>query len=159
MAEERIRRRLAAILALDVVGYSRLMAADEAGTYAALVECQKTILEPSVKGHGGRVVKLMGDGALVEFAIVTVLVWMLLAGVLDLGRALASQQILQNAAAGGYHALGLAYVNDEAVNELCPVGGPPECHSDVRVEIITGDDRSELVEVTPADSIDNRLIK
>jgi adenylate cyclase len=55
------------VLALDVVGYSRLMAADETGTYAALVDCQKTILEPLVKTHAGRVVKLMGDGALVEF--------------------------------------------------------------------------------------------
>jgi TolB-like protein len=61
-------RRLAAILVADVVGYSRLMEADEAGTLAALKERRKTILEPVVKEHGGRVVKLMGDGVLVEFA-------------------------------------------------------------------------------------------
>jgi TolB-like protein/class 3 adenylate cyclase/cytochrome c-type biogenesis protein CcmH/NrfG len=61
-------RRLAAILALDVVGYSRLMEADEAGTLAALVERRKTILEPLLAQHRGRIVKLMGDGALVEFA-------------------------------------------------------------------------------------------
>jgi adenylate cyclase len=61
-------RRLAAILVADVVGYSRLMEADEAGTLAALKERRKTILEPVVKAHGGRIVKLMGDGVLIEFA-------------------------------------------------------------------------------------------
>jgi TolB-like protein len=61
-------RRLAAIVVADVVGYSRLMEADEAGTLAALKERRKMILEPVVKEHGGRVVKLMGDGVLIEFA-------------------------------------------------------------------------------------------
>jgi TolB-like protein len=61
-------RRLAAILVADVVGYSRLMEADEAGTLAALKERRKAILEPVVKEHGGRIVKVMGDGALIEFA-------------------------------------------------------------------------------------------
>ncbi len=64
----RVERRLAAILAADVVGYSRLMEADEAGTYAALTARRKTVLDPLVKTHKGRIVKLMGDGALVEFA-------------------------------------------------------------------------------------------
>jgi len=68
MAEERVRRRLAAILAADVVGYSRLMQADEAGTMAALKARRKEILQPMVAKHHGRVVKLMGDGVLVEFA-------------------------------------------------------------------------------------------
>ena len=68
MAEERIKRRLAAILVADVVGYSRMMEADEAGTLAALKEQRKTILEPVVDEHGGRIVKLMGDGVLIEFA-------------------------------------------------------------------------------------------
>src|SRR5919198_387249 len=63
-----MERRLAAILAADVVGYSRLMEADEVGTLAALRERRKTILEPVVAQHRGRIVKLMGDGALVEFA-------------------------------------------------------------------------------------------
>jgi TolB-like protein/Tfp pilus assembly protein PilF len=63
-----VTRRLAAILALDVVGYSRLIEADEAGTLAALRDRRKTILEPLVAQHRGRIVKLMGDGALVEFA-------------------------------------------------------------------------------------------
>ena len=61
-------RRLAAIVVADVVGFSRLMAADEAGTLTALRERRQTILEPVVKAHGGRVVKLMGDGVLIEFA-------------------------------------------------------------------------------------------
>ena len=67
MAEERAQRRLAAILAADVVGYSRLMEADEAGTLAALKERRKTILEPTIRSHGGRIVKVMGDGVFVEF--------------------------------------------------------------------------------------------
>ncbi len=51
-----------------MVGYSRLMEADEAGTLAALKERRKDVLEPVVKAHGGRIVKVMGDGVLVEFA-------------------------------------------------------------------------------------------
>ncbi|MDX1400995.1 MAG: adenylate/guanylate cyclase domain-containing protein, partial [Kiloniellales bacterium] len=61
-------RRLAAILAADVVGYSRLMGLDEAGTLAALKLHRKEFFEPMIAEHGGRLVKLMGDGALVEFA-------------------------------------------------------------------------------------------
>ena len=68
MAKERDQRRLAAILVADVVGYSRLMEADENATLSVLRERRKTILEPVVKEHGGRVVKVMGDGVLVEFA-------------------------------------------------------------------------------------------
>jgi len=60
-------RRLAAILAADVVGYSALMAADEAGTLAALRAHRAELLDPETARHGGRIVKLMGDGALVEF--------------------------------------------------------------------------------------------
>ncbi len=67
MAEIRAQRRLAAILAADVVGYSRLIELDEAGTLAALKERRKTILDPMVARHQGRIVKLMGDGVLVEF--------------------------------------------------------------------------------------------
>src|SRR5215211_6869683 len=61
-------RRLAAVLIADVVGYSRLMEADEAGTLVALKLRRTNILDPVVREHGGRVVKLMGDGVLVEFA-------------------------------------------------------------------------------------------
>jgi adenylate cyclase len=68
MADERAKRRLAAIAVADVVGYSRLMGADEAGTLAALKERRKTVLEPIVRGHEGRIVKVMGDGVLMEFA-------------------------------------------------------------------------------------------
>jgi adenylate cyclase len=61
-------RRLAAIMVADVVGFSRLMEADEAGTLQVLKERRKAVLEPVVKAHGGRIVKVMGDGVLVEFA-------------------------------------------------------------------------------------------
>ena len=63
-----MNRRLAAIMVADVVGFSRMMEADEAGTLAALKERRKDVLEPVVKAHGGRIVKVMGDGVLVEFA-------------------------------------------------------------------------------------------
>lgn len=65
-----MERRLAAILAADVVGYSRLMGVDEAGTLAALRALLKEVVEPTLKRHRGRVVKLMGDGLLAEFASV-----------------------------------------------------------------------------------------
>jgi class 3 adenylate cyclase len=68
MAEQRAQRRLAVILAADVVGYSRLMEQDEAGTLAALKRRRKEILEPSVGRHQGRIFKVTGDGVLVEFA-------------------------------------------------------------------------------------------
>ncbi len=63
-----MQRRLAAIMVADVVGYSRLMEADEAGTLAALKDRRSSVLEPVVKAHGGRIVKVMGDVVLVEFA-------------------------------------------------------------------------------------------
>jgi TolB-like protein/class 3 adenylate cyclase/tetratricopeptide (TPR) repeat protein len=68
MAEERARRRLSAILAADVVGYSRLMEADEEGTLIRLKALRRETIDPAVAGHRGRLVKLTGDGALVEFA-------------------------------------------------------------------------------------------
>jgi adenylate cyclase len=67
MAEKRAQRRLAAILAADVVGYSRLMEQDEAGTLAALKARRHDVLAPVVAQHNGRIVKVMGDGVLVEF--------------------------------------------------------------------------------------------
>ncbi|TAV74746.1 adenylate/guanylate cyclase domain-containing protein [Rhizobium leguminosarum] len=67
MAEKPIHRRLAAILVADVVGYSRMMEADEVGTFEALKERRRHVLEPVVRDHGGRIVKLMGDGVLLEF--------------------------------------------------------------------------------------------
>jgi adenylate cyclase len=68
MAQQKVQRRLVAILAADVVGYSRLMSADEEGTLAALKARRHDILQPMVTQHHGRVVKVMGDGVLVEFA-------------------------------------------------------------------------------------------
>ncbi len=65
-----MERRLAAIFAADVVGYSRLMEHDEAGTLAALKAHRKQFIDPKVTEHHGRIVKLMGDGALMEFASV-----------------------------------------------------------------------------------------
>ncbi|MGO7035672.1 adenylate/guanylate cyclase domain-containing protein [Rhizobium ruizarguesonis] len=67
MAEKPIHRRLAAILVADVVGYSRMMEADEVGTFEALKERRRHVLEPVVRAHRGRIVKLMGDGVLLEF--------------------------------------------------------------------------------------------
>src|SRR5262245_37398149 len=64
----RAERKLAAILAADVVGYSRLVGDDEAGTVARLKALRKELIEPLIAEHRGRIVKLMGDGALVEFA-------------------------------------------------------------------------------------------
>ena len=63
-------RRLAAILAADVVGFSRLMEIDEAGTLAALNTRRAEVIDPLIAEHAGRIVKLMGDGMLVEFASV-----------------------------------------------------------------------------------------
>ena len=70
MSGERVERRLAAILATDVVGYSRLMGDDEEGTLAALKTLQRELIDPRVKENCGRLVKTTGDGALVEFASV-----------------------------------------------------------------------------------------
>src|SRR3546814_9016369 len=68
MANEHIQRRLAAILAADVVGYSRLMERDETSTLTGLKARWKEVLEPLVERHRGRVFKRMGDGVLVEFS-------------------------------------------------------------------------------------------
>ena len=68
MTNERVQRRLAAVLAADVVGYSRLMGASEEGTLARLKAIRKTIVDPSIAEHRGRIVKTTGDGVLVEFA-------------------------------------------------------------------------------------------
>jgi len=68
VAGERVERRLAAILAADVAGYSRLMGADEVGTLAALKAHRREIVDPAIAAHRGRIVKTTGDGILVEFA-------------------------------------------------------------------------------------------
>jgi adenylate cyclase len=65
---ERVERRLAAILAADVAGYSRLMGRDEERTLAQLKAARKTLVDPTIAEHRGRIVKTTGDGMLVEFA-------------------------------------------------------------------------------------------
>jgi TolB-like protein/class 3 adenylate cyclase/tetratricopeptide (TPR) repeat protein len=68
---ETVEKRLTAILIMDIVGYSRQMAANEAGTLARVTAARREVFDGAVTGHGGRVVKLMGDGALVEFSSVS----------------------------------------------------------------------------------------
>ena len=68
MTGERVERRLAAVLAADIAGYSRLMGADEEGTLAGLKAVRKTIVDPTIATNRGRIVKTTGDGMLVEFA-------------------------------------------------------------------------------------------
>jgi adenylate cyclase len=67
LAAERVERRLAAILAADVAGYSRLMGADEEGTHERLKAHLRQLVDPKIKEHRGRIVKNTGDGMLVEF--------------------------------------------------------------------------------------------
>src|SRR6266403_2800226 len=70
MAEERVERRLAAILAADVAGYSRLMGVDEEGTLAALKVLRREVADRKIGEHRGRIVNTTGDGLLSEFASV-----------------------------------------------------------------------------------------
>lgn len=70
MAEGRHERRLAAILAADVAGYSRLMGSDEEGTLAALKAIRRDVIDPKIAAHRGRIVKTTGDGILIEFSSV-----------------------------------------------------------------------------------------
>src|SRR6185436_16478902 len=65
-----MERRLSAILAADVVGYSRLMGEDEVGTLSRLQSCRRELVDPAIEEFRGRIIKLIGDGALVEFASV-----------------------------------------------------------------------------------------
>src|SRR5437773_4952647 len=67
---ERVERRLAAILAVDVAGYSRRMGADEEGTLATMRAVRRELGDPKIREHRGRIVKTTGDGLLVEFASV-----------------------------------------------------------------------------------------
>jgi adenylate cyclase len=67
LSGERVERRLAAILAADVVGYSRLMGRDEAGTRARLRSHRRDLIDPKIAAHNGRIVKTTGDGILIEF--------------------------------------------------------------------------------------------
>src|SRR5450631_4623516 len=68
VSSERVERRLAAVLAADVAGYSRLMGRDEEGTLAQLKSFRKSLVDPAISEHRGRIVKTTGDGMLAEFA-------------------------------------------------------------------------------------------
>ena len=67
LATERVERKLAAILAADIAGYSRLMGADEEGTLERLKAHRRQLLDPKIKEHRGRIVKTTGDGMLWNF--------------------------------------------------------------------------------------------
>ena len=78
MSAPRLERRLAAVLAADVVGYSRLMEQDERGTFDRLKAHRKETIEPLVAQHHGRIVKFTGDGALCEFhSVVEAVTWLI----------------------------------------------------------------------------------
>ena len=68
VTEQRVQRRLAAILAADVVGYSALMQRAEEATYAEFERLKREAIDPSLSRHDGRLIKTTGDGALAEFA-------------------------------------------------------------------------------------------
>ena len=68
MPTERVESRLAAVLAADVSGYSRLIGADEEGTLARLKAHRRELIDPKIAEHRGRIVKTTGDGILIEFA-------------------------------------------------------------------------------------------
>lgn len=70
MATTQAERRLAAIMAADIVGYSRLIEADETATLAAIKSLSVEVIDPVIAAYSGRIVKLMGDGAIVVFASV-----------------------------------------------------------------------------------------
>src|SRR6516225_9766163 len=71
VVEERVERRLAAILCADVAGYSRLMGADDEGTLAVLKSDRRELIDPLIAQHRGRIFKTTGDGILIEFASVS----------------------------------------------------------------------------------------
>jgi adenylate cyclase len=68
VSQERLQRRLAAILFADVVGYSRLVGQDEVGTWGRLQSVLRDVVRPNIKAHAGRIIRIKGDGILVEFA-------------------------------------------------------------------------------------------
>src|SRR5260370_15228634 len=68
VSQERVQRRLAAILFADVVGYSRITAQDEVGTWRRLQSVLRDLVRPHIKAHAGRIVRIKGDGILWEFA-------------------------------------------------------------------------------------------
>ncbi|MET4280083.1 MULTISPECIES: adenylate/guanylate cyclase domain-containing protein [unclassified Bradyrhizobium] len=89
MTKEHLQRRLAAILAADVAGYSRLMGSDEEGTLTQIKSLRKNLIDPTITAHRGRMVKTTGDGMLVEFASVVDAA----RGTAEIQRAMAAQNI------------------------------------------------------------------
>ena len=89
MTGERVERRLAAVLAADIAGYSRLMGADEEGTLARLKAVRRALVDPAIASHRGRIVKTTGDGMLVEFASAVDAV----RGAIEVQRAMADQNV------------------------------------------------------------------
>src|SRR5882757_6000654 len=67
VSDPRVEHRFAVVMCADVVGYSRLMGIDEEGTLAALNAVRRNLVDPAIAAHGGRIVRAMGDGLLVEF--------------------------------------------------------------------------------------------
>ena len=96
-AEKRLVRKLTTIVAMDVVGYSRIMERDETGTLDRLKDIRSSIVEPAIDRYAGRTVKLMGDGALVEFASVV--------GALQCAVDLQRELAVRNGAVGKQHRL------------------------------------------------------
>jgi TolB-like protein/class 3 adenylate cyclase len=89
LTTKRVERRLAAVLAADVAGYSRLMGADEEGTLARLKAVRTSLVDPTIASHRGRIVKTTGDGFLVEFASAVDAV----CGAVEIQRALADHNV------------------------------------------------------------------
>ena len=98
MALERVERRLAAILAADVAGYSRLMGENEAGTLGRLKALRRELIDPQFAEHRGRIVKVAGDGLLVEFPSVVAAVACAVAmqqGMAERNRGIAADQRIE----------------------------------------------------------------
>ena len=93
MAAENVQRKLVAVLAADVAGYSQLMSQDELGTHTRLKAILSEVFRPTVKRHGGRIFKTMGDGALAEFASINEAVQ----GAVEVQRTLAERETHQGA--------------------------------------------------------------
>lgn len=111
MANSSINRRPAAILAADVVGYSRLMGEDESGTLESLRSHRQELIEPKTTEHHGRIVKLMGDGLLAEFPSAVEAVQFKSIPNLNLGSGLGGQVKSINKIIGGMQNPDLTFAN------------------------------------------------
>jgi hypothetical protein len=144
-------RRLAAILAADVVGYSRLMGRDESGTLAGLKTHRTERFDPTLARHGGRLVKLTGDGALAEFP----------SAVDALSAAIEFQQIIANA---NLHTPGscpshcrTSSTNQEEIRDALPIQQRGEFQPHRARLSQRADSARPGLEVRPTDSLSARL--